>query len=168
MFELEYPLLELIFRGAFLFILFMVLFRILPRRTGGELGPMDLVFLFLITEAASHSLGDFTSLTDGTVQILTFMALNYATSKLSFLFPAFERMTEHEPLPIIKDGKAIPANLRKESITADELIGGLRLNGIDDITQVKVAYVESDGKLSVVKKDGGGEGSTERNDHQAA
>lgn len=167
MFQLEYPLLELIARGAFLFILFMVLFRILPRRTGGELAPMDLVFLFLITEAASHSLGDFTSLTDGTVQILTFMVLNYATNKLSFHFRSFEQLVEHDPLPIIKDGKAIPANLRKEALTAEELMGGMRLNGIDDIAQVKLAYVESDGKLSFVKKAGGGEGGAEQQDHIA-
>ena len=54
MFQLETPILELMLRGAFLFILFMVLFRLLPRRTGGELAPMDLVFLLLITEAASN------------------------------------------------------------------------------------------------------------------
>lgn len=124
MLELEYPLPELIFRGAFLFILFMVLFRILPRRTGGELALMDLVFLFLITEAASHSLGDFSSLADGTVQIATFMALNWAINRLSFHFPRFEKLAEHDPLPIIRDGKVIPANLRKEAITADELMGG--------------------------------------------
>jgi uncharacterized BrkB/YihY/UPF0761 family membrane protein len=36
MFQLETPLLELIARGAFLFVLFMVLFRLLPRRTGAN------------------------------------------------------------------------------------------------------------------------------------
>ena len=46
MFQLETPLLELIARGTFLFILFMVLFRLLPRRTGGELAPMDLTVTF--------------------------------------------------------------------------------------------------------------------------
>ena len=51
----------------FLFLLFMVLFRILPRRTAGEMAPMDFVFLLLVTEAAAHSLGDFSSLADGTV-----------------------------------------------------------------------------------------------------
>ena len=35
MFQLENSILELMGRGAFLFILFIVLFRLLPRRTGG-------------------------------------------------------------------------------------------------------------------------------------
>lgn len=50
MFELETPLLELVARGAILFLGFMFVFRILPRRTGSELSPMDLVFLLLVTK----------------------------------------------------------------------------------------------------------------------
>lgn len=163
MFQLETPLLELIARGAFLFILFMVLFRLLPRRTGGELAPMDLVFLLLITEAASNSMGGYESLADCTVVILTMVALNYITNRLSFAMPWFERMMEHKPLQIIKDGQTIPRNMRKEMLTADELISSLRLNGVDDIAQVRGAWVEGDGRLSVVKFEGdaGGKGDDE-------
>lgn len=163
MFQLETPLLELIARGAFLFILFMVLFRLLPRRTGGELAPMDLVFLLLITEAASNSMGGYESLADGTVIILTMVALNYITNRLSFAMPWFERMMEHKPLQIIKDGQTIPRNMRKEMLTADELISSLRVNGVDDIAQVRGAWVEGDGRLSVVKFEGdaGGKGGDE-------
>lgn len=151
MFQLEMPVLELIARGTFLFTLFMVLFRVLPRRTGGELAPMDLVFLLLITEAASHSLGDYSSLADGSVMIVTLLVLNYVTNRLSFHFRWLERIMQHTPLPIIRDGKAIPANLRKELLTPEELAGHLRLNGVEDISEVQCAYVESDGRLSVVK-----------------
>jgi uncharacterized membrane protein YcaP (DUF421 family) len=151
MFELETSLWELIARGALLFLGFMFLFRVLPRRTGGEMAPMDLVFLLLITEAASHSLGDYSSLTDGAVQIGVFVALNYLTNKLSYFFPAFQRLVEQPPLPIIKDGRVITSNLKKEALTLDELLGHLRLEGVDDITDVKSAHVESDGRLSVVK-----------------
>lgn len=163
MFQLENSIPELMGRGAFLFILFMVLFRLLPRRTGGELAPMDLVFLLLITEAASNSMGDYSSLADGTVIILTMLALNYLTNRLSFALPWFERMMEHEPLEVIRDGQTIPRNLKKELLTPDELMGSLRLNGIDDIAQVRSARVEGDGRLSVVKfhRDEGGGGGDE-------
>lgn len=164
MFQLETPLLELIARGTFLFILFMVLFRLLPRRTGGELAPMDLVFLLLITEAASHSLGDYSSLADGTVQIGTMLALNYLTNWLTFHHKWFERLAEHSPLPVIRDGRTIPRNMRKELITPEELLSHLRLNGIDDIAQVRSAHVEGDGRLSVVRVEGEGDGGGEGGD----
>ena len=156
MFGLETPLLELIARGALLFVLFLILFRLLPRRTGGELTPMDLVFLLLITEAASHALGDYSSLTDDAVQIVTLMALNLLTNRLSFSFRWFERLIEHPPLPIIEDGQTIPRNLRRELLTADELASHLRLHGIAQVSEVRSAHIESDGRLSVIKKDGRG------------
>ncbi|SIT83482.1 DUF421 domain-containing protein [Pontibaca methylaminivorans] len=153
MFELETPFFELVARGAFLFILFMVLFRLLPRRTGGELAPVDLVFLLLITEAASHSLGDYSSLSDGVVVIVTLLILNHFSNRLVLRFPWFERMTAHAPLQIIKDGETIPRNMKKELLTPEELMSHLRIHGIDDISKVKSSYVEGDGRLSVLKKD---------------
>jgi uncharacterized membrane protein YcaP (DUF421 family) len=39
--------------------------RFMPRRTGGELATMDLVFLLLIAEAAAHALGDYMTVADG-------------------------------------------------------------------------------------------------------
>ncbi|KQZ95878.1 hypothetical protein ASD64_18405 [Mesorhizobium sp. Root157] len=152
MFELETPLAELIARGVFLFLGFMFIFRVLPRRTGGELSPMDLVFLLLITESASHSLGEFSTLTDGAVQIGVFVGLNYMTNKLSYHFPVIRRLLEQKPLLVIKDGQIIPENLKKELLTEDELKGNLRMDGVDDVSAVKVAHVESDGRVSAVKK----------------
>lgn len=153
MFQLETPILELILRGTFLYILFLVLFRILPRRTASEMASMDLVFLLLITEAASHALGDFSSLTDGTVQIMTMVVLNWGINKLSFHFRWIQRLAEHRPLVVIRDGKTIPEHLRREALTDEELDSNLRMEGLERVDQVKIAHLESDGRLSVIKAD---------------
>ncbi|MBP0611619.1 DUF421 domain-containing protein [Chryseobacterium sp. cx-311] len=41
--------------------------------------------------------------------------------------------------------------MRKELLTKDELMAGLRENGIEDISQVKEAFVEGEGQLSFIK-----------------
>ena len=64
-FTLETPLLELIVRGTVLYFGILILMRLMPRRTGGELAMMDLVFLLLITNAASHALGAYNAVADG-------------------------------------------------------------------------------------------------------
>jgi uncharacterized membrane protein YcaP (DUF421 family) len=43
--------------------------------------------------------------------------------------------------------------MRSELITMEELMAQLREQGIDDLAQVKKAYMEGDGKLSVIKYD---------------
>jgi uncharacterized membrane protein YcaP (DUF421 family) len=57
-FAVETPLLELIARGTVLYFGILIFMRFMPRRTGGELATMGLVFLLLIAEAAAHALGD--------------------------------------------------------------------------------------------------------------
>lgn len=47
---LETPVAELLVRAAVLYFGILLLLRVMPRRTGGELGTMDLVMILLVTE----------------------------------------------------------------------------------------------------------------------
>lgn len=149
---LETPILELITRAAVLYFFILVMMRLMPRRTGGELATMDLVLVLLITNAAANALGDYSSLTDGVALIAVIMALNYLVNFISYYLPWIEWLISSPPLQIIRDGKMLRRNMRREFITEEELISHLRLRGIDDIKDVKIAYVESEGQISVVHK----------------
>lgn len=126
--------------------------RILPRRTGGELAIMDLIFIILIAEAASHALGDYTSVTEGFVVIITLVGWNYIVNLLSFHIPFIERIVSAPPLQVIKNGKLLRRNMRMEYLTEEELMDQLRKEGIIDVNEVQAAFVESDGKISVMSK----------------
>lgn len=147
----EMPLLEIFLRGIILYFFILIILRILPRRNTGELGAMDLVFILLLTEAASHALGDFTTIGDGIIMLLVFVGCNYGVNYLTHHFEFFQKMFEHSPVQIIKDGKVIHRNLRRELITKDELMANLRENGIENISDVKKAFVESEGNISFIK-----------------
>ena len=43
----------------------------------------------------------------------------------------------------------------RELLTEDELMSQLRENGVSDISQVKEAYIEGDGRISVVQREPG-------------
>ena len=53
---------------------------------------------------------------------------------------------------MIKDGRILDRNLRKEFVSREELMSQLRQQGIDDIAKVKEACMEGDGHISVIKK----------------
>ena len=72
----EMPILETALRAGVLYFFILFILRILPRRTAGELGAMDLVFILLITESASHALGDFSTLGDGLIMLSFFIGFN--------------------------------------------------------------------------------------------
>lgn len=148
--SLKTPLIELVARGSAMFLGVLVLFRIMPRRAGGELARMDLVFVLLIAEAAAHALGDYSSIADGLVVIATLMAWDYAVNVLSYRVPAIERLFSAPPIEVIRDGKLLRRNMRREYLTEEELMSFLRAEGIDDLADVKSAHVESEGRISVV------------------
>ncbi len=155
-FTLETPLFELIARGSVLYAIILVLMRVMPRRTGGELATMDLVFVVLIAQAAATALGDYTSVADAAVVVTTFMVWNYLLNALSFRFRAVERLVSARPLPIVRDGRLLWRNMRSEFITEGELMDHLRRTGIEDVSEVHAAYVEGEGRITVVPRRVGG------------
>jgi uncharacterized membrane protein YcaP (DUF421 family) len=52
----------------------------------------------------------------------------------------------------VRDGKVLTRNLRREFMTEDELDAQLRLQGVDAVDDVARAYVEHDGRISVIRK----------------
>lgn len=160
-FGLETPLLELAVRGVLLYLTILFLLRVLPRRITGELAAMDLVLILLITESASHALGEYRSLADGIAQILVMALLALLVDVLSHRFAWVRKLTEAPPLKIIDNGKLLRRHLRREFITDDELQSQLRANDIQDISEVQSAHVEGEGHITFVRKASGkGEGKS--------
>lgn len=149
---IDTPIVELLVRGAVLYLGILLILRVLPRRTAGELGPMDLVLILLITECASHAMGDYTSLGDGIFMIAVVMLLNLGVNAASYRWKWFERIASAKPLPIVLEGKLQRRNMRREFITTEELESYLRQNDIDDLSKVKYAYVEGEGHITFVTK----------------
>jgi uncharacterized membrane protein YcaP (DUF421 family) len=152
LFKIETAIPELIIKGSIMYLGILLLFRVLPQRTGGEMAMMDLIFGLLIAEAATHSLGGYSSVTEGFIVIVTMMAWNYLLNYLSYHIPFVEKMVSPPPLQIIKNGKLIKRNMRREYLTEEELTDHLRLEGIDKVDDVKAAYIEGDGHISVIAK----------------
>ena len=82
----------------------------------------------------------------------TMMAWNYLFNFLSYHIPLVEKLVSAPPLQIIKNGRLLKRNMRREYVTEEELTDHLRSVGIDDIGEVKAAYVEGDGKISVIER----------------
>lgn len=149
-FAVETPLLELIARGTVLYFSILIFMRFMPRRSGGELATMDLVFLLLIAEAAAHALGDYTAVADGVIMIATLMVWNYLLNFLSFYVPFLERLVSAPPLQVVRDGQLLRRNMRREFLTEEELMDHLRQQGMEEIKDVKAAYIEGEGKITVI------------------
>ena len=57
------------------------------------------------------------------------------------------------PEALVLNGKMQRKAMRRELITAEELQSKLREQGIGQLNEIKVAYLEEDGEISVLRHD---------------
>jgi uncharacterized membrane protein YcaP (DUF421 family) len=148
---------EIVLRGTLVYLLLFFVLRVL-RREAGALGISDLLVVVLIADAAQNAMSsEYKSVTEGAVLVGTIIAWDYSLDWLGFRFPAFGRLLRPAPLPLVKDGRALRQNLRKEMISMDELMSQLREQGVEHLSEVKKCYLEGDGHVSVIKNEAGGD-----------
>ncbi len=145
---------ELIVRGSLVYLALFFVLRSLPTRQLGALGITDLLVVVLFTEAAQNAMAShYTSITEGAILVGTVIFWSYLLNLLGYKFPRFQRFINPPPLLIVKNGSTIERHLKRELITDDELMSQLRQQGVEYLTEVKKAYLEADGSISILKKD---------------
>jgi len=146
------PFLEIIVRGSVMYLALTILLRIVLKRQTGTLGMTDLLLITLLADASQNAMaGEYRSLPDGIVLVATIIFWNYFFDWLTVKSEWFERLIEPPPLPLVKRGKLLRRNMRRELITEAELLGKLREQGVEDLSKVKLANIESDGQISLIQ-----------------
>ncbi len=149
-----HPIHEIIVRGTLTYIMLFMILRFLLKRQSGVIGIADLLVIVLIADAAQNAMAsEYKSITEGGILVLTIVFWNYAIDWLGYRFPALQRLTRPPPLLLIKDGEMIFRNMRQEMITTEELNSQLRQQGVEHCSEVKVAYIEGDGRISIIRRD---------------
>lgn len=146
---------EMVIRGTVIYWFIFLLFRFVLRRDIGAIGIADVMLVVLIADAASNGMsGGYDSLTDGCILIATIAGWNYLLDWASFHFPKVRRLVEPPPLALIRDGKLQRKAMRQELISSSEIETKLREHGVEKIEDIKIAYLEDDGEISVLRCDG--------------
>ena len=162
-FRLETPLLEIVLRGSLVYLGLFVMLRVVLKREAGTVGITDLLVIVLLADAAQNALADdYTSIPDGLLLVATILFWSFALDWLGYRSPRLRRFVRPEPLPLVRDGRLLRGNMRKELITEEELLGAIRLQGVDDLAEVRAAYMEADGRISVVTDERRGGEAPER------
>lgn len=160
--------LELVLRGSLVYWFLFLLLRFVLRRDAGSIGIPDLLLLVIVADASQNAMaGGYQSVSEGCVLVATLVGWNWLLDWGSFRFKAVRKLVEPPPLVLVRRGRMIRRNMRREFVTVPELMASLRTHGIDKLADVKIARMEPDGAISVIREkhaeDGAGdEGDEER------
>ena len=82
----------------------------------------------------------------------TIIAWNYVIDWLNYRVPALQEWLEAPPLLLVQNGRVLHRNLKHEFVTEEELKSKLREKGVKELSEVAQAHMESDGTVSVIKR----------------
>jgi uncharacterized membrane protein YcaP (DUF421 family) len=152
LFKLSVSPLELFVRGSAIYWFLLLLFRFVGRRDIGAVGIGDVLLLVLIADAAQNAMaGDYKSITDGCILVGTIFGWNFLVDWTASRFSVVGRLLQPSPLLLIRNGQLQMRNLRREFISVDELRSKLREHGVERFDEVKRAFMEGDGGITVIR-----------------
>jgi len=147
------PIVETVIRGTLVYWFLFLIFRLVIKRDIGSVAVTDLVVVVIIADAAQNAMAaDYKSITDGLILISTIVFWNFLLDWAAYRFRWVDRLMAPEALKLIKDGRILHRNLRREFLTEEELMRKVRESGVEDISQIQSAYMEGDGTISVIKR----------------
>ncbi|HSD17402.1 MAG TPA: YetF domain-containing protein [Thermomonas sp.] len=153
LFQLSAPWWHFVLRACAIYLLVMVLVRVSGKRAVGQFTPFDLVLLILIGNAVQNGInGGDNSLTGAAIMATTLIALNYAVAFVTSRSRKVEKFVEGEPVVLARNGKLFEGVLRRQLVSRQDFRESLRMNGVEDVSEVELALLETNGSISVVKK----------------
>ncbi|MGM0950541.1 MAG: YetF domain-containing protein [Bacillota bacterium] len=147
------PIPQLIIRLIIAFITLLVLTRLMGRKEIAQLTFFNFVSAISIgTIGASLAIDSTLSIRNGFIALFAWSAFTIIVGFLDIKFPAFRFAVEGQPVILIRKGKIMDKQLRSVRLDLDALQTLLRKKNIFSLADVDYAIFETDGSLSVLKK----------------
>jgi uncharacterized membrane protein YcaP (DUF421 family) len=147
-------LLEIAVRSIVIYAYTLSLLRWIGGRSIGQLSLVE----FLLVIALGSAVGDAmfypdVPLVHCLVVITIVVLLDKALAFIVARYPLLEDVIEGQSVEIVRDGRIAWQQMRSKDIGCDELFEQLRLREVEHLGQVRGAYFETNGLLSVFKVD---------------
>ncbi len=125
--------------------------RLAGKRELGQMTVFDLVVVLLISNAVQNSMvGPDFSVQGGLIAALTLLVANRAIALARLHGGGWGRLIEGTPTVLVEDGELIEPHLRREGLERQEVEMVIREHGVEALSGVKLAVLETDGSISIV------------------
>lgn len=142
---------EVMTRAAIIYLFVQLLFRLAGRKEFSRWGPSDIVLLFLVTTAARETIvGDDRSLTSAIVGLTTLVAIDWVLSLVTSRSRRAADLLEGRARQLVRDGALQRREMRRARISEGELLSSVRQLGRASLAEVKDAFLERSGRITVV------------------
>jgi uncharacterized membrane protein YcaP (DUF421 family) len=130
----------------------LLLLHLAGKRQLAQLNSFDLVVLLLLSNVVQNAIiGNDNSLTGGLLGAAILIAINYALVRAAFMSPRFGKLLQGGSTILYRDGRFDHGAMRREAITMEELVAGLRRQGLQ-LDDVECVALEPEGTFNATPK----------------
>lgn len=146
---------QIIVKAVVGFGVLVVLLRIAGKRAITKLNAFDLVLVFTVGSIlATTILNTQTTISEGALALIMLVGLQWLSAFFATRSAGFRALIKSEPTLLAYDGRMLKGNMRRERIAEVELQAALRSHGVHDLSETRAVVLETEGDISVLKKDG--------------
>lgn len=140
-------------RTFLLYAVVIVAIRLMGKRQISELQTTELVVTMLISDIAAIPMQDTGQpLVSGLIPIFILVSCEILVSVVMLKNSKFRKLICGCPLIVIRDGKIDQNQMRRLRMSTEDLFEQLRQLDVFSISDISYAIVETNGKMSVLKK----------------
>lgn len=138
-------------RTLILYFSLLMFLRLLGKRQLGEMELSEFLVASLIADLAANPLQDIgMPMLNGLIPIVTLFCCELLISSLSMRSIRLRSFLFGKPSMLISHGKIDQKEMSKNRFTLDELMQEMRSQGVRDLAAVEYAFLETNGKLSIL------------------
>ena len=148
--------LEIVVRIVLIYVFSVIVLSFMGKRGRREMSPFEYMVIIALGSATGDSMFyPDVPLLYAFLVITTIVLLNQAVSALQYRSRRVHKFIEGEPGLLIKDARVLRDNLKRERMTEDELFSMLREAKIENVGEVRYAFLELSGELGLILYDEG-------------
>ncbi len=145
--------LEKILRPILIYSGLLLAFRFLSKRDLTQNTTFDLLIVLLLSNIVQNAMiGQDNSVLGALAGALTLVLLSTGLNRWTAKSIKARRILEGTPILLVQNGRLLDENLTKYAVSRPDLNAGLRGQNMITLEDVRYAFLELDGTISVIRK----------------
>lgn len=138
--------------GVLAYITLILIIRLAGKRVLSKMNAFDFIITIALgSMLATILLNKDVALAEGATALALLVGLQYLITWTSVRAPWVRKIVTGEPALLFYEGAFLESALRRERVTADEILASIREAGLSDLEQTTAVVLETDGSFSVIK-----------------
>ena len=140
-----------VLRAGTMYLVLLVVFRIVGKRTLAQITPFDMVLLLIIAESTQQALvGPDYSLTNAVLVIFTLVGIDIGLSRWRHHSRRVAKLMDDVPVVLVDRGRPLTERMDEERVDRTDILEAAREHGLERMGQVKYAVLETNGRISII------------------